>query len=122
MPFLGFSMDREDIEVNLVSALSARGDSEQCLSLSLSLLALPPPAQGGVTTLLFSFVAWTPAMRKYVNVFGSQLVRAQELTLPRKKTLFDEVSSRQINIYMIQLSFFILCKRTVSCTCIANTI
>lgn len=85
-------MDKADIEMNLVSALNVRGDFDQCLSLSLDLLDLPPAAQGGVTTLLFSFVDWSPSMRKYVNAFGFQLVRAKELTLPRKKTLFDEVS------------------------------
>ena len=86
-------MDKADIEVNLVSALNVRGDYEQCLALSLRMLGLPVPAQGGITALLFSFVDWSPAMRKYVNAFGFQLVRAQELTLPRKKTLFDEVMS-----------------------------
>jgi hypothetical protein len=85
-------MEQADIEVNLISALNSRGDYEQCISLSLELLALPPASQGGVTALLFSFVDWTASMRKYVNSFGFQLVRSKELVLPKKKTLFDEVS------------------------------
>jgi hypothetical protein len=85
-------MEQADIEVNLISALNSRGDYEQCISLSLELLALPPASQGGVTALLFAFVDWTASMRKYVNSFGFQLVRSKELVLPKKKTLFDEVS------------------------------
>lgn len=98
LPFLGFTMLRADLEVNLLSALRVRGDYDQCVALSLEMLALPPAEQGGVTALLFSFVDWTPSSRKHVNAFGHELTSRGELRLPAKKKLFDEVEPSSLRL------------------------
>ena len=85
-------MEKEDLELNLITALKLQQHHDECLDLSLNILKLPSSSQGGVTILLLSFIDWTSSMRKYINSFGYQLVKSKELILPHKKSLLDEVS------------------------------
>ena len=84
-------MQKTDIEYNLLQALNVRGDYDQCVHLSFDLLSLPPVNEGGATIFLFSFIDWTPSMKKQINMYGFQQVSSKALTLPKKSTLYDEV-------------------------------
>lgn len=92
LPYLGFAMDREDIEMNLIQALNVRGDYKECVTRSLEMLELPAPSEGGVAVLLFSMVDWSPSMRKYVNSFGFEQLRDYNMTFFKRHKLFDEAS------------------------------
>lgn len=79
------------LQENLVSALSSFGRHDECVDVLSSLMAMPSALYGGALLLVFSFVAWDPSKKSYLEGLGNLLRDKGQLSIDAHVSLYSEI-------------------------------